>query len=395
MEITATSFIKNAAATAEYFGFQSIESLKNHPACKNCTTKLAHTASAQERKIDALHGLLTGGMLTYCEARLQDITEPLFFYTIDQVPRTGEAALSLHIFNVEKSIAEAILIQTSRALVDDLGFENHRVRINSIGDKESATRYTRELTNYLRKRMDEMPEAARELMKEHALIALTHLIDKEHDLAYRSPSPLEYLSDQSRKHFREIVEFLDMAGLNYEIDPKLIGHHHCYSDALFAVDLLDQELTPIEQAPLYIRGGRYNEFVNRSTKENIPAVGVVVVLRDKKSPARIPKANLTPPTVYVVQLGFGPKIKSLMLIDELRKAGINVLQNLASDSLSAQLRDAEARGVKHVIIIGQKEYVENSVILRDMDARSQEPVPVADIPNKLKRSQAKVAAKRA
>jgi len=388
MDVTATDFLKHASNTAEHFGFKSLEALKKHPACKNCAKKLEHTASAQDRRIDALHGMLTSGMHNFCDAKLHEIDEPVLFYTIEQVPRSGEAAIAFQIFNVEKSIAEAILIQATRALTRDLGFEKHSVRINSIGDRDSSSRYIRELTNYLRKRLDDMPESARELMKEHALSALTHLIEKEHDLAYRSPNPLEYLSDQSRKHFREIVEYLDMTDTPYEIDPKLIGHHECYSDALFAIDLLDDEGMRVAHPPLFIRGGRYNEFVSRSTKRPISAVGAVAVLRDKKSPQRTPRSRISTPSVYVVQLGFGPKIKSLMLIDELRKAGISVHQNLASDSLSTQLRDAEARNVKYTVIIGQKEFVDGTVILRDMQGRNQEYVPIGNLTSRLKRSYA-------
>lgn len=386
MEVTATEFLKQATNTAEYFGFKSIDALKKHPECRSCAKKLEHTASAQNKRIDALHGMLTSGMSTFCDSKFHEIKEPVLFYNVEQVPRSGEAAVSFQVFNVEKSIAEAILIQATRALTRDLGYENHSVRINSLGDRESSTRYVRELTNYLRKRIEDMPDSARELMKEHALYALTHLIEKEHDLAYKSPNPLEYLSDQSRKHFREIVEYLDMTDTPYEIDPKLIGHHECYSDALFAIDLLDDEGSRITHAPLYVRGGRYNEFVFRNTKQQIPAVGAVVVLRDKKAPVRAPKARISTPSVYVVQLGFGPKITSLLLIDELRKAGITVHQNLASDSLSTQLRDAENRNVKYTIIIGQKEYVDKTVILRDMEARNQEYVPLNTLTNRLKRA---------
>lgn len=386
MDVTATDFLKHAASTAEHFGFKTLESLKKLPECKACSKKLEHSASALDRRIDALHGMLTSGMHNFCEAKLHEITEPILFYTIEQVPRSGEAAISFQIFNVEKSIAEAILIQATRALANDLGFVNHTVRINSIGDRDSSSRYIRELTNYLRKRLDDMPESARELMKEHALVALSHLIEKEHELAYKSPNPLEYLSDQSRKHFREIVEYLDMTDTPYEIDPKLIGHHECYSDALFAIDMLDEEGMRIAHPSLYIRGGRYNEFVFRNTKRQIPAVGAVAVLRDKKSPSRTPRSRIATPSVYVVQLGFGPKIKSLMLIDELRKAGISVHQNLASDSLSSQLRDAEARNVKFTVIIGQKEYVDGTVILRDMQGRNQEYVPIGNLAGRLKRT---------
>ena len=391
MDITATEFLKKAATTAEHFGFKTVDSYRKQPICKNCSQKLSHTASAQDRKLDALHGLLTSGMNTYTDARLHAFEEPVLFYHMEQVPRSGDAALALQVYNVDKSIAEAILIQTARALVEDLGYENHNVRVNSLGDTDSSTRYIRELTNYLKKRFDDMPVAARELMREHVFDALMHLIEKEHELAHKSPTPLEYLSDPSRKHFREIVEYLDMSETPYQIDPRLMGHQHCYSDALFAIDLLDAEGEVMEDAPLYIRGGRYSSFLQKHTKQDIAAAGAVLVLKEKKAPARSPKSTRAEnPSVYVVQLGFGPKIKSLLLIDELRQAGVPVHQNLASDSLSTQLRDAESRGVKYTVIIGQKEYVDGTVILRDMEGRNQEHVPMQNLATKLKRTGAAV-----
>ena len=277
MEVTATEFLKQASTTAEHFGFKSLDAVKKDPLCKNCAKKLEHTAGATQRKTDALGGMLTSGMHNFCEFKFHEITDPILFYTLEQTPRAGEAAIALQIFNVEKSIAEAVLIQTARSLTKDLGYENNSVRINSLGDRESSSRYIRELTNYLRKRMDDMPESARELMKEHVMTALLHLIEKEHELAYKTPNPLEYLSDQSRKHFREIVEFLDMSDTPYEIDPKLMGHHECYSDALFAIDLLDADGVRIENAPLSIRGGRYSEFVFRNTKKQIAEVADIVI----------------------------------------------------------------------------------------------------------------------
>lgn len=387
METTATEFIKKAINTAEYFGFAGIDTVKKHPSCKNCDKKLEHNASAADRKSDRIQGMLTSGMNAFCEAKLHAIEEPVLFYTVEQVPRSGEVAVAFQVFNVESSIAEAILIQTTKALTNDLGYTNHNVRINSLGDRDSSTRYIRELTNYLKKRLDDMPEAARELMKEHTISALFYLIEKEHELAYKSPSPLEYLTDQSRKHFREIIEYLDMAETAYEIDPKLMGHSECYSDAMFTIDLIDDNTgLAMENSPIFVRGGRYSEFVHRNTKHHIPAAGAVVVLKDKKAPSRNPRVKLGTPSVYVVQLGFGPKVKSLILIDQLRQAGINVYQNLASNSLSTQLRDAEAKGVPYTIIIGQKEFVEGGAILRDMVARNQEQILLPDLITRLKRS---------
>lgn len=384
MDIQVTKFLRQGITAAEHFGFRHLDTFKKHPECVACDKKMNQDSSASSRKIDALHGMLAGGTQAFCEAKLHSIDEPVLFYTIEQVPRTGDATLALHIFNVERSIAEAILIQTMRALTTDLGFSDHIVRINSLGDRDSSIRYVRELTNYLRKRIDDMPEAARELMKEHTLFALMHLVETEHELATRSPSPLEHLSDPSRKHFRDIIEYLDMSEIPYEIDTKLIGHHECYNDTLFAIDITDAEGTKDPTTPLLIRGGRYSEFVHRATKQHIPAVGAVAILRNKKIPARMPRTSFSNPAVSVIQLGFGPKIKSLLLIDTLRQVGIPVHQNLASDSLSNQLRLAESLGVKYTLIMGQKEYVDGTIILRDMTARNQEIIPLTSVSQRLR-----------
>lgn len=382
MSYSPTEFLKVAHQTAEHYGFQTIDQLRKHPACKDCTVSLPHTITNTNKKIDAHGGLLSNGVVAYCEEKLHALGEPVLLYSIEQAPRTGEPAITFHIFNVERSIAEAILIQVSRALATELGHTEHTVRINSLGDRDSVTRYTREVTNFLKKRLDHMPPAARELMKEHPLSALSNLVDMNHDLAHRSPSPLEFLSDGSRKHFREIIEYLDMSETPYEIDAKMLGHHEYYSDAIFSLDIQDQDGIP---SALSIRGGRFNEFVQRNTKSKTPAVGAVAILKNNKIPSRLPRAKSSTPSVYVVHLGFGPKIRSLMLIDELRLAGIPVMHNLASDSLSAQLRDAEARGIRYAVIIGQKEFVENTVILRDLNIRNQEFVDQALVVKRLKK----------
>lgn len=382
-DCSPTEFLKTAAHTAEHFGFKSIEVIKKDPACKGCLTSLPNTLAAKEASIDNLHGLLTRGVQTYCDAQLHAFDAPVLVYGTETVPYTKETAVTFHIFNVQKSIAEAILIHTTHALMRELGHTDHMVRINSLGDSDSLLRYSREVTSFLRKRLDILPAEARELMKEHSLLALQHIIESDHELAHRAPNPLEYLSDQSRKHFRDIIEYLDMSETPYEIDTKMLGHHDCYSDALFSIE--SPESDEVGNA-ITVNGGRFDTFMLRKTNRNNGAVGAVAILKNKPAPSRAPRFKLKQPSVYVIQLGFGPKIRSLLLIDELRKAGIATHQDLANDSLSAQLRDAEQRAVKYVAIIGQKEFVEGTVILRDMHARKQEPIPYSQLIRRLKRN---------
>lgn len=381
MKYSSTEFLKVATNTAEHFGFRTAELIKKDPLCKNCTSPLVYTTSPNDVHIDAHGGLLAQNAMMYCQEKLHALGAPVLLYSLEQIPQTDKTALALSIFNVQKSIAEAILIQASRSLLEELGEADHIVRINSLGDTESSTRYTRELTTFLRKRLDAMPADARELMKQHPFLALRSLIEQDHELAIHSPNPLEFLSDPSRKHFREIVEYLDMTETPYEIDPKMIGHHEYYSDALFSIENNE----PLDGPRVTIRGGRHDEFLYRKTKSRIPAVGAVVTFHNSKPAGRLPKAKSPEPSVFVIQLGFGPKIRSLLVIDQLKRAGIPVRHDLASDSLSTQLRLAESQGVPYTVIIGQKEFVDNTVIFRDMKERNQEQLSVDAVIKKLKK----------
>lgn len=385
MKYSPTEFLKTATATAEHFGFRTTANFKKEPLCKHCKTTLPHNITDEDRASDSYDGILANALTTYCEDNLHALEEPVLLYSVQKNhPSSTDVVISFDIFNVHKSIAEAILIQVGRSLMQDLGHTNHTVRVNSLGDDESNQRYNRELTNFLRKRLDTMPITARESMKEHSLKALLSLMQEDHELAYKCPNPLEFLNDQSRKHFREIIEYLDMTETPYEIDPKMVSNYDCYSDALFSIEDLDSD--PTEQTRLVVNGGRYNKFVFDKTRSHIPAAGIILSLNNTgKSVSRIPKLKDTKADVYVVQLGFGPKIRSLMIIEELRRAGVLVKHNLSSDSLSAQLREAEASGMRYAVIIGQKEFIDQTVILRDIHERNQENISPIQMVRKLKR----------
>lgn len=378
-------FIKAASHAARHFGFTPLDKIKSHPDCLNCEKKIKHKAGAMDRRKDALYGMLTSGMCSYFDHRLNGIEGPVLFYTTESVPRTGDIAVTFHVLNVKKSIAETLLIQTIRSLLNDLGHTKHMVRINSLGDSDSTARYIRDLTNYMRKHLVEMPAPARELMKDHPLVAFLYLVENNHEVVHKSPNPLEYLTDSSRKHFREIIEFLDMSETPFEIDSRLLGHHDCYSDALFAIDVLNDDPSD-DNSPFFVRGGRYSTFIKKMSRDETPGTGAVVVLKDKKAPGHIPATRVKHnPDVYLVQLGFGPKVKSLMLIDELRNAGISVHQNIMSDSLTDQLQQAEKKGVRYVVILGHKEFMEDTIILRDLKQQNQEIIPVSNLSSILKR----------
>lgn len=381
---SVNDFIRAASLTAAHYGFTHAESCAAGRQKPERGTSIRPNASAAERRKDALGGILANGLTLYTRYHLYTAPDPVFCYTVDRTPRSGDIAFVLYSFHVPTSIAEVLLLETARRICAQLGYLDTTIQINSLGDEDSVQRYQRELTHFLRKRLNSLPPETRECMKTHVFDALASLRARDPELASRTPEPLGYLTDLSRKHFREIVEYLDYCHCQYVIDNTLVGHPDVYRGTCFGMTPTP-EYEAGREAPLQMRGGRFDAFMRHHTGRDTSAAGAVITLKGRKVPRQLsfPKSH-TSPAVYVVQLGFGPKMRTLLFLDELRTAGIPVMQNLACDSLSTQLRDAEARGVKYVVIIGQKEYVEQTAIFRDLDRRHQETLPLPEIMKRLR-----------
>ena len=127
-------------------------------------------------------------------------------------------------------------------------------------------------------------------------------------------------------------------------------------------------------------GGRYDYLAKTlGSKKEVPAVGaslgvdrIIAAAGYNRPTPRIIKK----PKVFFIQLGFEAKLKSFPVIEILRAAKIPLVQTISKDSLSAQLAQAEKLAVPYSIILGQKEALEGTVIVRNMDNRSQDTIRV-------------------
>jgi len=117
-------------------------------------------------------------------------------------------------------------------------------------------------------------------------------------------------------------------------------------------------------------------------KRDIPAVGgaigidrVVMAMQEKKI---APKQKRTP-KVFFIQLSQSAKQRSMNIIEKFRLANIYIAQSISKDNLNSQLSLASRMNVPYVLILGQKEVLENSIIIRDMSIGAQETVPMEKV----------------
>ena len=125
--------------------------------------------------------------------------------------------------------------QTAFATLREEGHERLVLSINTVGDRESMNRFIRELSNYYRKHIASLPTPCRALLKKSPLELLRCDHEKCKALADEAPKSMSFLGDESRRHFKEVLEFLEELEIPYRIDHTLLGNRIFATETLFEI----------------------------------------------------------------------------------------------------------------------------------------------------------------
>ncbi|MCI0619996.1 His/Gly/Thr/Pro-type tRNA ligase C-terminal domain-containing protein [Candidatus Wolfebacteria bacterium] len=328
----------------------------------------------------------------YLEHGLDACTQPVHLCHTVKIPYQQELQLHLDVIGSDKSIVEALLIHAARTILAEHGYINTTVVINSVGGKNSADQYMKELSSYCRAHMNEFDTHCREALKHNPLqvFACDNPVCRE--ILAQGPQSVAFLSETSRARFYEILEGLEELDIPYAIDTRLIGTHPISSHTIFEIRADDENEEPEKEPAVLARGERYDYLARKAgLGRQIPAAGVAITLSRLRSTAeRFNPYKIQRPRerkAYLVHLGLPAKRFTLVTLEQLRTADIPVMTLLAEESLTEQLQLAEFLGIPIIIIIGQKEVMEGTAIVRDRETRSQVSIPRNELPRYLKRMQ--------
>lgn len=322
-----------------------------------------------------------------------DIAQPPMLYMKRPFPgsearkKSNFLSCQLEILNVSKAAAEAIIMKTAWTILLDCGCKDMKIEINSIGDKESFAKFERELHVYFRKNMHNLSGELIQKFKENNLSILSPAEKKDDLFRAEAPKSISSMSESSRDHFKEVLEFLECLSLPYQINDSLMPNKHYASDTVFEIKGVTEKSG---QEILLCAGGRYNYLARRAEyKKDVPAVGASIFYPKKavlkKRRRKILFEKIKPARFYLVQLGHLAKFQTLGIVEMLRQENIPVYHSLVKENIGGQLASAEYLKVSHLLIIGQKEAIENSVAVRSTDLRVQETVKVDELSDYLKR----------
>lgn len=435
-------FFEKASEISAYYGFKPIET----PILEETrlyTSGVGESTDVVEKEMYevkskgsaqlSLRPEYTAGVVrAYIENGMQSYSQPVMLYYYGtcyrhERPQKGRfrefRQFGLEVLGTEKSIADAIVIKTTMTILDEAGHKNLSLQINSIGDKACRGNYKKELVNYYKRHLSSACKDCKIRAKNNPLRLLDCKDPKCAPIKESAPQSVAYLCEDCKQHFKEVLEYLENLKIEYTINPSLVRGLDYYTRTVFEIvsKTTPKEVVPVseikkddateetkkgkvegeepdtepEVSPLGLAlagGGRYDYLARTiGNKKDVPGVGVGigvdrVVMSESFNEDLVPRI-LKKPKVFFIQLGFSAKLHSLAIIEILRKARVPILQSLSKDSLGTQLSTAEKLKIPYTIILGQKEVIDGTVIVRNMDNRSQEEIKVeklADYVKKLK-----------
>jgi len=317
----------------------------------------------------------------YSEENMQNLPQPILlaFETNKGAPR-GKKCLNLEILGSPSSVCEAMLLKTAIAILQDNGSKDLFININSIGDKESSNKLGKELTVYYRKNLGGLSPTCRQNFKKDSFYVIPCDEKMCSLLKEGSPIALSCLSDESRTHFKEVLEYLETMQVPYNIDNCLISDRKYCSQTIFEIAQKNKN----GGKEVLATGFRFDGFAQKiGIKKEIPGATIKIFIDKNSKSKQISK--IKKPKAFFIQISDDAKLKSLDVIETLRQDKVLVYHLLGRDKFGSQFSLVEKLKVPYVIIMGKKESLDNTVMVRDNMTRSQQTIPIEELSMYLKK----------
>lgn len=273
--------------------------------------------------------------------------------------------------------ADTEVILAGVDLIESLGIHNYRLRLNSLGMPEERTAYRVALLEFLNARRGQLSQESVRRMENNPLRVLDS--KKEEDIAATADAPriLDFLADESQAHFNRVKALLDDAGVQYVVDHKLVRGLDYYTRTAFEFQGLD-----LGAQDALGGGGRYDGLIEQIGGQATPAVGfgfgmdrlIMAAEAAGAIPHQPPALN-----VFIVGLGDAARSWAVQTTRSLRKAGLAADCDLLGRSMKAQMREANRRNSRYVLIAGDNELAVGKVQLKDMQRHSQQEVELENV----------------
>ena len=309
----------------------------------------------------------------------------MFRYDRPQAGRMRE----FHQFGVEalgeaNPAVDAEIILLAMEFLKSLGLKDLKLSLNSVGCPSCRPAYRKALQDYFQPHLEELCGDCKDRFERSPLRILDCKADADKEFMAGAPKITDCLCDECCGHFEQVQSLLTEAGVEFELDPRLVRGLDYYTKTAFEI-----KYAPLGAQSAVAGGGRYDGLIEEMGGNPTPAVGFATGL--ERVLLALEKQGLLPETkkqadAFVVALGEAAQKPAFKLLQQLRGAGLKALMDYAGRSMKAQMKQAGKAGARFALILGEDEIKENAVMLKDMEKSEQQKVSLDEVIDQIQNS---------
>ena len=303
---------------------------------------------------------------------------PMFRYERPQKGRQRQfTQFGVELLGVESPQADIEVIAMAYEFIESLGLEgNVTVEINSLGDAESRAAYREKLVAYLQQHYDELSEDSKSRLERNPLRVLDSKEECDKAVVANAPLYQDSLNDNSREFFKQVLKGLDLLGIKYRVNNRLVRGLDYYSHTVFELvtDKLGAQGT-------VLAGGRYDGLVEQMGGGKVAGIGWACGV-ERLSMLLEGGVELARP-IAVIPVGEDVSEKALEIAYRLRRAGFRV-EHSYSGNLKKRMTKANKANAVKAVIFGSDELNQDMVTIKDLDSGEQKTVSLNNLIEELR-----------
>lgn len=303
---------------------------------------------------------------------------PMFRYERPQKGRQRQfTQFGVELLGVETPQADIEVISMAYEFLEKLGLNGQvTVEINSLGDAESRDAYREKLVAYLQEHFDELSQDSKNRLERNPLRILDSKEECDKAVVENAPRYADSLNEASQQFFADVLRGLDLLGIKYRVNDRLVRGLDYYSHTVFELttDKLGAQGT-------VLAGGRYNGLVAQMGGGDVAGIGWACGVERL---AMLMEENIAlPRPIAVIPVGEDTQDKALQIAHQLRLAGFNVEQSY-SGNMKKRLIKANKINAAYAVILGSDELANGSATLKNLDSGEQKNVSLDNLTEELK-----------
>lgn len=308
-----------------------------------------------------------GVVRAYVEDKLYapEVAKPLNVYYIESTfryerPQAGRQRefhqIGIESFGSANPLADVETIVLAHDLLAKLGVKNYELHINTLGNAQVRQDYHDALVNYFMPVRDQLSDDSKRRLEKNPLRILDSKDEQDKKFLPNAPKIVDYLDEESKGNFDQILMMLDQLDIKYVIDNDLVRGLDYYTGVIFEFMVEDKSIW--ESASTILGGGRYDDLVEEFDGPKTPAVGFgigeerLMLVLHKQNPALFEDQGID---FFITNIGEEAAIKAVEIARLLRSQGLKVQYDVDQKKLKAQFKKADRAEAKYVITLGAKE----------------------------------------